>query len=322
MRLIKEDKQFKNFLFTFHLGDRSYEECEEIFQGYLSGRKIVYLIMGREKGETGDTPHLQGYCMLDKRITWGKLQKILKGVHFRIPDGTPWDNKVYCSKEGNVVVEIGDQPIVKRSSSKVDYLEVIRMSRVGDLGTLESSFPSVFFKNRSAIDKLRIEGPKPKWRKKRGLYLVGKPRCGKTRFAHAFDEDAYSKAPTKWWCGYRGQKTVILDDLDKSNCQGVSWFLKTWMDGQGHIAETKFGATWLPFKTFIITSNYRLESLYNGDDELIAALHGRFRVVVVVDIEDVPDRGLELITQDPLRPMEIRRYNKFNIFEEESDSSD
>ena len=312
-------QQLKNFCFDIHLGDKTYEEQEQRFLSLIKSEgipKLVYCIMGRELGEDKKTPHVQGYCMLESRISWSKLQRLLGNIHFVSADGTPYQNYVYCSKENNVVVEIGSRPVGKGGKSKVDYLEVIKHARSNDLATLESEFPRIFFMNRGAIDKLRLEGPKPKWQEKKGLYLVGSPRCGKSRFAHGFDEDSYSKSPTKWWCGYTNQKTVILDDLDKSNCKEVSWFLKTWMDGYGHSGENKFGGTWLAFETFIITSNYRLETLYGDDPMLIKALQGRFKVLVVVSHEVSPEGMLEIICQDPQNPMEIKRFNNNNVLEE------
>jgi len=277
--------------------------------------EIKYCIMGREVGESGSTLHLQGYCMLEDRISWNKLTRLLGDVHIECPKGTPYQNYVYCSKEKNVIVEIGSRPIDGKSGkSKTDYLEVIRHARSGDLVTLEQEFPRIFFSQRGAIDKLRLEGPKPEWKEKRGLYLVGSPRCGKSRFANTFD-DSYIKPPTKWWDGYTNQKVVILEDLDKSNCQGLSWFLKTWMDGYGHSGENKFGGTWLPFETFIVTSNYRIETLYGDDPMLIQALHGRFKVLVVVAHEVSPEGILEIICQDPANPLEIKRFNIYNVFD-------
>lgn len=38
----------------------------------------------------------------------------------------------------------------------------------------------------------------------RGIWVVGKPRAGKSWFARNAFGDFYIKAQNKWWDGYRG----------------------------------------------------------------------------------------------------------------------
>lgn len=314
--------QLKNFAFTCHILELSYEEQEKRILTTLqaiSVKGIKYIIMGREVGKEGDTPHLQGYCMLNDRISWSKLQKSLTKVHIVVPKGSPYDNYVYCSKEDNVVIEEGERP-VSRGSVKIDFHKVIKLSRSGAYEAIEDEFPRIFFANRNQIDKLRLEGEPPSYIKRRGLYLVGSPRTGKTRFANHYGTP-FTKAPSKWWCGYTTQDTVIFEDLDHSNCKQLSWFLKTWLDGVPRSGETKNGNTWLLYKTFIITSNYRLETLFPDDPELVKAIMGRFKVVVVLGHRVTPIGQVEILTPDPSNHMLVKYYNQSNIFSESEEDS-
>jgi len=79
--------------------------------------------------------------------------------------------------------------------------------------------------------------------------------------------DAYIKDQSKWWDGYTGQQTVILDDLD-SDC--LSHHLKIWLDKYPCFGEFKGGKTALQHTKFIITSNYSIETLFaNKGDDLV-----------------------------------------------------
>lgn len=60
----------------------------------------TYIIYGKEVGEQG-TPHLQGYVQMEKRTRMTALRKLLQ-CHWSPARGTPEQNKVYCSKEGDV----------------------------------------------------------------------------------------------------------------------------------------------------------------------------------------------------------------------------
>ena len=45
------------------------------------------------------------------------------------------------------------------------------------------------------------------------IVLWGDPGTGKSFAAREYDPGAFWKQPSKWWCGYDGQGTVVLDDF-------------------------------------------------------------------------------------------------------------
>jgi len=65
-------------------------------------RHIKYLIFGREVGELG-TPHLQCFVQYTSNQRWNAVRRQLpaRTANLINANGTPWENKVYCSKEGD-----------------------------------------------------------------------------------------------------------------------------------------------------------------------------------------------------------------------------
>lgn len=119
--------------------------------------------------------------------------------------------------------------------------------------------------------KLRFEEP-TKTELPRGFWFYGVPGAGKSHFARELHPDAFIKSQSKWWDGYNGQEHVILDDLD-SDCLGHH--LKIWADKWPCSGEVKGGTVPLMYKSFTVTSNYRIDELFR-DHILIAALERRF----------------------------------------------
>ncbi len=161
-----------------------------------------------------------------------------------------------------------------------------------------------------------MEDVRPSLIQRKGLWLVGSPRKGKSFFAHNFSENVYHKPPNKWFDGYMDQDTIIVDDIDTSNAEQLVNYLKLWCDPYPFLAEVKGDSTYLCHKTVIVTSNYRIDTLYS-DDQLRKALHERYKEVVVLGFRDLImlGGGVEILTVDPKNCMLTVYLNKNNIFD-------
>lgn len=109
-----------------------------------------------------------------------------------------------------------------------------------------------------------VDSTKPK-----GTWVYGLPGVGKSHFVrHKFltdesftSEDVFLKSQNKWWCGYRGEPVVLLDDLDEGgSC--LSHLLKIWADQYGFKGEAKFGSVVCKFRHFVVTSNFLPRDLF------------------------------------------------------------
>jgi hypothetical protein len=74
------------------------------------------------------------------------------------------------------------------------------------------------------------------------------------------------KPQTKWWDGYAGQETVIIEDMDEMGDK-LGHLLKLWSDSYSLHGEVKGGTIALNYKRLIITSNYTIEHIFGVDPE-------------------------------------------------------
>lgn len=163
-----------------------------------------------------------------------------------------------------------------RRAESTDWDKIVNSAKEGDLDSIPSDVLIRYYGNlkRLVVDNLRpvavVRSCKVFW---------GATGLGKSR--RAWDEaglDAYPKDPrTKWWCGYRGQSSVIIDefrgDIDASH-------LLRWLDRYPVIVETKGAALPLGASSFWITSNISPREWYPMLDQgTMDALLRRLEVI-------------------------------------------
>lgn len=113
----------------------------------------------------------------------------------------------------------------------------------------------------------------------RGVWIWGESGVGKSHHAREISEGApYPKLCSKWFDGYQGQKTIIMDDIGPKH----AWLgdhIKIWGDKYGCVLETKGGAcTGANYTKFIITSQYHPREIWPGDRRTIQAISRRFEI--------------------------------------------
>ena len=106
----------------------------------------------------------------------------------------------------------------------------------------------------------------------------GTTGTGKSRRAWEEAGDiVYAKDPrTKWWCGYRGEKNVIIDEF--RGTIDIAHLLR-WLDRYPVCVEIKGASRPLNCERFWITSNVDPRKWYPEiDEETLAALLRRLNI--------------------------------------------
>jgi len=184
----------------------------------------------------------------------------------------------YAIKEESRVVgpwEAGEKPL--KRNDKDDWEEIKSNAVSGNLDNIPGDVYVRYFSNLQRIHSANL--PKYEHHECRGYWFVGPPGTGKTHHARTvFGDDVYIKAQNKWWDGYKGEKIVVLDDLD-TGCLGHH--LKIWADKWACNGEIKGATVALQHSHLIVTSNYSIQELWPKDEDfqLREALARRFQVV-------------------------------------------
>lgn len=112
-------------------------------------------------------------------------------------------------------------------------------------------------------------------------WFYGPTGSGKSRLARArFEGDYYVKGFNKWWDGYTGQPTILLDDIGLDH-KFLGHYLKQWADHYPFNGETKGGSCSLRPTRFVVTSNYHPRDIWGDDNAVLAPILRRFKVVFI-----------------------------------------
>lgn len=284
-KLIEMNKgnRSRGWCFTFHKWEpRHWEAC-------CAAPDVKYMLVSQEMGSTGDTPHLQGYVWFDQQRTWTAFKAWLDALlgtpkhRFVAARGSALANFVYISKEGREVHEHGERPKSDKEKGEGEKerakrnLEALMENRLEDVDT--DVIANHLAKYEYGAQKLKqarmgavrtLDGVLP------NLWIYGRAGVGKDMAATELAPDAYLKAPnTKWWCGYRGERDVILRDVGPS--LDVDGF-KVWTDRYPFMAEVKGGSLGrIRPARMIVTSNYAPAERFHGPD--VDAVERRFQLV-------------------------------------------
>ncbi len=240
-------------------------------------KHFEYLVVGKEIGEDG-TPHIQGYGVFINRKRLAGAKKLLPRAHLEIKRGTPLEASEYCKKE-NDYREYGDLPRTQGERERHDWEVAYELAKKGDFSAIPKD---MLIRNYHAFKRIRQDNPTPVGSLDDvcGLWFHGKTGVGKSHQARSRYPGLYDKPINKWWDGYRGEDTILLDDVDRHHMSWLGPFLKRWSDKYSFPAEHKGTTVQIRPKRIIVTSQYVLDDLIE-DAKLLSALKRRFKEIPI-----------------------------------------
>ncbi len=141
-------------------------------------------------------------------------------------------------------------------------------------------------KNLYTLDSIEV----PDYMPKTCLWIYGGTGIGKSRWVRTHHGGKYYDKPqNKWWDGYNGETTILIDDFDLTG-QCLGHHLKRWADCYSFNAEVKGSMIKPVYDTFIITSQYLPEAIFcrdtdansiNNDIEIVKAIKRRFQIKTI-----------------------------------------
>lgn len=230
---------------------------------------------GKEVGASG-TPHLQGWVCYKNQRQERAVRKKLKGAHV---EGARCIHKLieYCKKEGDYT-ERGDIPMThkeKGDSERARWEETRTLAKAGKLDDID---PDIYVRLYGTLKRIAADHTSPPESVDHldNHWYWGPSGTGKSRKARTENPGAYIKLNNKWWDGYKGEDTVIMEDLDVYD-KALGGDIKRWADHYPFPAEVKGSVKVIRPKKLIITSNYPPEEIWE-DERTIGPIRRRFHV--------------------------------------------
>lgn len=272
-----KNKQLRNFCFTWNNYPKNAKEI-------LLKLPYKYIVWGHE--DQG-TPHLQGYCELEKRVRFNALKKkIDPKIHIEDRMGTPKEASDYCKKEAEIIVEEGKISEQGFRNDVHDVRDKIFEGKLDVVTVLEQApmFYHQYGRTLEKLQELRNLRVKRTWMTK-GVWIYGPTGTGKTHAAMhdygEFNENTHYlwANDNGWQDGYQGQEVVIINDFRGD----IPYNQLLQMVDKWPYSVRRRGKAPQPFlaKTVVITSSLRPNEVYNRRNakDSIEQLLRRFEVI-------------------------------------------
>ncbi len=252
---------------------------------------IAYMIINKEVGE-GGTPHMQGYVCFKKRLRATQVKIVLPRAWSEIKKGSVAEAIHYCKKpvEGcnckhcvkarpqqPDFSEYGEVPLTDGEATQEKWNEWYESAKAGDMEAIPRKMLIRYYPAFKRIAQDNPEKPED-LTSLDNMWVVAPTGYGKSKYVREKYPDYYDKAPNKWFVGYKGEETILLDDMGPEQCKYLAWYIKRWADLYSYPMETKGGGCQIRPKRLVVTSQYKIEDCFE-DYKVVEAVERRFTVI-------------------------------------------
>lgn len=232
--------------------------------------------------------HWQSYVYLYHGKTWSAFQKYIAPHNFKICDGTPEQNRTYCSKDNNGTFrEFGTLPEQGKRTDLQDTINQIfaRTISVDDILRTNAMHYHQYGRTLMKAEDLALRET-TKTVMTQGYWYYGPTGAGKSYIAfEGFNIKTHYVVPDDngWWDGYTQQPTVILNEF-----RGEMPYRKLLdLVDEYHVTVNRRNREPIPFTSekLIITSSLPpSEVFYNlSARDSLEQLYRRFKIFEVRD---------------------------------------
>jgi len=269
----------RNFCFTFN----NYPNTE-----LVDNLPCKYIAYSPEVSTTG-TPHLQGFVSFANPKSKAAVIALMPGCHISVMAGSIAQNEEYCSKEGDLI-ERGEKPISNDNKGRAEKLRWQRARDLAKTGNIEEIDADIYIRCYNTLKNIaKDHQKKPEPVDVKCFWIYGPTGTGKSHAVETTFPDCYKKnmEDMKWFDGYQDEEVIYLEDMDKYQ---PKWggMLKRLADRWPMQASVKGSMKYIRPKIVIVTSNYRIDEIWN-DEGTVDPLIRRFTEVEKLTQEQVID---------------------------------
>lgn len=272
--------QSRNFIFTYN----NYPNTE-----LVDNVVCKYIAYSKEVAPSTGTPHLQGYICFATCKSLKQVRTLLVNCHVEIMLGSIAQNDNYISKVATMV-ERGEKPVTNDNKGRAEQLRWHRARQAAKEGRIDDIDADIFVRYYSTLKRIRTDYQlKPDPIDVKCFWIYGSTGTGKSHAVETAFPQCYKKNmdDAKWYDSYAGEEVIYLEDIDKYQ---VKWGgpLKRLADKWPMLASVKGSMLYIRPKMVIVTSNYRIEDIWN-DEQTLDPLLRRFTVIEKLTREQVID---------------------------------
>lgn len=271
-----QQKRQRDWVFTLN----NYTQAEE---AAIKKIKCTYLVFGHEIAPETGTPHLQGYIYFQSGKSHRAACKKLPRCFVDGAKGDALSNFVYTTKsDKDNHFEIGTRPLSQKEKgeTQVKKWDAIKDSaKIGDLDAIPSQIFVQNYRTLKIIGRDYQKAP-PDLSHPCGLWIYGESGTGKSHLARSLFPGHYKKPANLWWTAYQNEEVAVLDDMDPFH-KSLGRDLKLWADQYSFPAAVHGSQVLIRPKTFVVTSQYHPNQIWN-DPETLDAILRRFALKKMV----------------------------------------